>query len=230
LFASYTGVIIRKVPQTGNGFILKVYTKEEGIKSFYVRKTKQTKATLMPLALVSITAYNNKKKPVLNSKELSLSIPFNSIYSDITKSNIVLFINELLDKLLVEEESNEALFDFIVSSLLSFDRNELDLDFHLAFLMNLSYYLGIKPDIRVGAFFDIENGVAKNTPPQHVNYFNEEETYVFRELYLYVFEEKEFKGNNTKRKKLIELLIQYYNYHFGIKNIKSLPVLNIIFN
>ena len=101
MFASYTGVIIRKVPQTGNGFILKVYTKEEGIKSFYVRKTKQTKATLMPLALVSITAYNNKKKPVLNSKELSLSIPFNSIYSDITKRNIVLFINELLELLYI---------------------------------------------------------------------------------------------------------------------------------
>ena len=230
MFANYKGVIIRKVPQTGNGYILKVYTKEDGIKSFFVRKTKQSKATLMPLALVSITAYTSNKKPVLNSKELGLSIPYNSIYSDITKSNIVLFINELLDKLLQEEESNSELFDFIVSSLLSFDRNELDLDFHLAFLMNLSYYLGIKPNIKEGTFFDMENGITRNTPPQHVNYFNEDETHVFKELYFHVFEERAFKGNNTKRKKLIELLIQYYNYHFGIKNIKSLPVLEIIFN
>lgn len=230
MFTNYTGILIRKVPQTGNGFILKVYTKEAGIKSFFVRKTKQSKAALMPLAIIQLSAYKNDKKQVLNVKEFGVATPYNDLYSDITKSNIALFINELLDKLLLEEENNEPLFKFIAKSLLTFDREPLNLDFHLVFLMKLSDYLGVKPNVSSGSYFDIENGATTSAIPSHVNYFNEMETELFKDLFMHCFNDKSFTNSNTKRKRLIELLIQYYNYHFEVKNIKSLPILEVIFS
>ena len=81
------------------------------------------------------------------------NIPFN-----VLKSSVALFLAEVLNKCLKEEE-NRSLYCFLENSLIEFDRGEFDSQFHIRFLVGLSGYLGFskygKPKF---SYFDLMNG------------------------------------------------------------------------
>lgn len=230
MFLSTQGILLRKTKLTGNGFILKIYTLEYGVKSFFIRKGKKDKITLQPLIILNITSYFKEEKEVNHIKEVSLNNVYTSIYSDIIKSNIIIFLNEVLDKLLREEQPNHKLYHYITSNLIAFDQTELDINFHLVFLTRLSSYLGITIETSHEAkFFDIENGKFINDKPKHSNFIEEKKSKIFS-AFLQQIDQNKIVINNYERRLLIEILIQYYQYHFGIKNLKSLPILEVLFD
>lgn len=230
MFLSTEGIILKKVQQPGNGYIIKVYTQQAGLKSYFARKNKKQKGLFQPLTMLHISAYENEKKTIQNIKEISIAKPYISLHSDIIKSSICLFINEILEKVLIEEEPNKPFYSFLKQELLSFDEQPLNLDFHLLFLMKLTKQLGFIPNCEGEGYFNFEDGTISTLKPLHVNYFTLTETTLFKEVYQSAFNGETFNSNNTKRKKALELIIQYYNFHTGLKNIKSLSVLQMVFS
>ena len=140
MFQTTEGILIKKTKLSGNRFILKTYTKDFGIKSFIVRKTKKEKNVFQPMSILSISSYENPKNSIQNSKESFVSVPLLNIYNDIYKSNIILFINEILNNILKEEEKNEPLFNFIKNSLIHFEEEDLNINFHFLYKLSTCNY------------------------------------------------------------------------------------------
>ena len=75
-----------------------------------------------------------------------------------------------------EEFANENLFLFIEESLQWYDKTEHFANFHLKFLVDLTYFIGIFPNISKieNPFFDLEEGVFVKENNGHF-LFNEDE-------------------------------------------------------
>lgn len=232
MFQTTEGILLKKTPYSGNGFILKVYTKKSGIKTYFVRKNKKQKSVLQPLSIIGLSSTNNPKKTIQNCSEISIAKNYNSIYSDIIKSNIFLFLNEVLNNVLIEEQENENMYQFIENSLLAFDEKELDINFHLTFLMGLTQFLGFEPDLtESNGYFDFDEGTIIKSTPLHQNYLSVNQTNLFTLLSEVTFnEDKELKITNQERKELINILLNYYNYHTNMRELKSLPILEMVFS
>ena len=78
-----------------------------------------------------------------------MSAVYSSIPFDIYKSSIALFIAEILNKCLKEEVNNKDLFNFLEAELIDLDNNDFNSQFHIRFLLTLSQYFGISPNIDI---------------------------------------------------------------------------------
>lgn len=232
MFDKSKAIILKKTVLPGNTVIVKMYTQEFGVKSYFGRISKKSKNLYLPLSVVNFTAYNNPKKSIQNIKDYELDIPFRSIYQDIFKSNILIFINEILNQVIQEEEQNIEKFQFIENSLLRLEKEELSMDFHLVFLMQLTQFLGFEPSMDSDKlYFDLEEGDMTNIIPIHSNFLDKEETVSFKSLYKKAFGmDNTLIFDNKSRKRVLQILISYYKYHTDMRDLKSLQVLETVFN
>lgn len=232
MFDKTKAIVLKKTVLSGNGLIIKMYTQEFGVKSYFGRVSKKTKNLYLPLSVINITAYNNPKKTIQNIKDYELDVPFRSIYQDIFKSNILLFINEILDQVIQEEEQNLAKFQFIENSLLRLENEQLSMNFHLVFLMQLTQFLGFEPSMDSDKlYFDLEEGEMTNIIPVHSNFLDKHETESFKSLYELAFGiNQTVRFDNKTRKRLVQIIVTYYKYHTDMRDLKSLQVLETVFN
>lgn len=232
MFDKTKAIILKKTVLAGNGVIVKMYTQEFGIRSYFGRVSKKNKNLYLPLSVVNITAYNNPKKNIQNIKDYELDVPLRSIYQDIYKSNILLFLNEILNQVIKEEEQNLAKFKFIENSLMRLENENLSMDFHLVFLMQLTQFLGFEPQLdSEQTYFDMEEGELTNVIPVHSNFLDEKESILFKSLYETAFGIKQATNfDNKSRKRVLQILVTYYKYHTDMRDLKSLQVLETIFN
>ena len=181
-----------------------------------------------------VVAYQNENKTIHTLKEIRSHYSYQSIPFDEIKRSILFFLDEILINTIKEESSNESLFDWLAHSLTWFDLSEESaLNFHLAFMIQLSRFLGFYPKKSSMAnhrFFDLENGVFVNFIPKTANYLNEELTFHFNKLYENTYEEAaKLALTSPQRRELINALVNYYKIHFpGFKDLKSLDVLKAI--
>ena len=232
MFDKTKAIILKKTVLPGNGLIVKMYTQDFGVRSYFGRISKKAKNLYLPLSVVNITVYNNPKKNIQNIKEYELDIPFRSIYQNIYKSNILLFINEVLNQVIQEEEQNLAKFQFIENSLLRLENDKLSMDFHLVFLMQLTQFLGFEPSMDSDKiYFDLEEGELTNFIPVHSNFLDAQESILLKSLYELSFGiSNNLNFDNKSRKRTLQILVTYYKYHTDMKDLKSLQVLETVFN
>ena len=232
MFDTSEGIIIKKIPYTGNGIILKVLTENHGVQTYFTRKTKKDKGNYLPLSIVFITAAFNPKKSMHNCKEITYSYNYKTIQSNLLKANIILFLNEILDHLIQEEDIDSTIYDFIKLSLIGFDKEEENLNFHLIFLIQLSKLMGLSPETEMSnGYYDLMESKIKYTQPNHPNYFNEYETKLFQNVVKYALNaDTILEINNPKRRIIIQLIVKYFQYHTDMRPIKSLAVLEMVFD
>ena len=232
-------LVLSKTNYSETSLIVRCYTRSDGIKSYIVKSAKQgrkgnkTTALFQPLHQLEITAQHNNKSGLSIPKSIKISKPYITIPLQIDKIAVVLFLSEVLSSALREEEANASLFHFLKSSLSWFDMQDDVPNFHIFFLLSLTKHLGFFPDIgdQSHPYFDMENGcfsAQKSTQqiedPRTISVF------------------KSFLGTNfdgmcevlvssTERKKLLELLMQYYQIHLqGFSRPKSLNILHEIYS
>ena len=226
------GILLRKTKLSGGGFILKILTLEFGMRSYFGRTSKQMKNKYLPLSLVDLTGFQQAKKTIYSLKEYELSPPLRDVYQNIYKSNVLIFINEVLNNVIQEEESNPEKYYFLASKIVELENEQFDSNFHLIFLIQLTSFLGFEPDINGdGKYYDFAEGEFTFAAPTHSNFFNEEESVLFKSICKAGFEPNyELKVSNNMRKRALQILINYYRYHTEMRELKSLPVLEMIFN
>ena len=161
--------------------------------------------------------------------------PFRDIPFNVKKSAIAVFLNEVLYKVIREEEPNPELFSFLFNGIQLLDLKTGSLSiFHHLFLVRLSRYLGFYPrdnrssrlknfNLQEGEFTDVtgpENLIAAPPLSQYLH-----------ELMLINFEDLDgLVIPAASRHGLLDMLLNYYRLHLpGFVNVKSHLVLAEVF-
>ncbi|NQY04855.1 MAG: DNA repair protein RecO [Flavobacteriaceae bacterium] len=219
--------------------IVNCFTRETGLASYLIkgvyssRKSGIKPALFQPLMLIQLTS-NHKNTSGLNYlKEVQVYHPTRSLYTNIYKNTIALFLSEVLTLLIKEEEANLPLYDYIEESLIWLDNNEICANFHLLFLMNLSKYLGCYPDTTQQQLdcFDLENGnFTDNTLTKFS--ISGEKLVVFKSMLGINFDKvKDEKLNGKQRQEFLTIMLDYFRLHlFDFKKPRSLDILSKIFS
>ncbi|MEI8204138.1 MAG: DNA repair protein RecO [Bacteroidota bacterium] len=240
MLLTVSGIVLHQYKYSESSIIVKVYTRELGLISFIVKgsrnKKSVTKASLFSHLLILEIQFNHKPKVGLQQmKEARPMAVLNSIYSDIRKSAIALFINELISKAIREEEKNELLWDFIKVYLLFFEEIPTQFsDFHLIFMVKLTRLLGFSPNGVYGqhsTFFDLTEGVFLSNPPLGNPFLDYPLSYYFSKLDEITLENYQAFVPLEFRAELLEKLMEYYKIHLpGFGNMKSHIVLAEVFS
>ena len=234
------GIVLKQIKYSDSQVIAQIYTEHFGRQSFIFRKTKSKKTgislnILQPLFLLDINARFKESRQIQRAKEINNNPHFTDIPFNVIKSSIAIFLSEVLSKVLIEEEANSPLFEFLHHSILLLDEIEDGLaNFHIYFLYELSKYLGFYPESDISnqhKFFDIAEGSYINWSKNSKFVLSEEDSKMFGMLSGKGFHQiNEIKLNRKQRQRLLSVLLDYYHYHLPeMGKLKSFEILKQIF-
>ena len=241
MLISTQGIILHQIKYGENSVIVNIYTKSSGRQAFMLnisqgKKKASRRGILQPLFLTELVFYHKDTRKVQHIREIRNQPVYQNIPYDVTKSAQALFLTEILNKTLREEESYPELFDFIQNSLLFFDLTENGKsNFHLWFLFHLTEYLGFLPGIPktvAPGVFDMRKGMVVSQEPPHPFFLHREATEALGIIAaLKLHELEKLKISRTLRIFLTSGLVEYYQLHFEhLGEIKSLRILNEVFS
>jgi len=233
---STRGIVFHTIRYSDTSAVVKIYTEEFGMMSFlvkglYGRKSKLRAAMFGHLTLLDLVVERQESRQLHYIREVipDHSAPDWSI--SMSKSAIILYMNELLHKCIREEESNRPLFAFLVSVLQKLAAPGISLQaFHLLFMLKLTAYLGFAPRLAktdAGSFFDMEEGLFLDSEPLHRYYITGPAATALEHLQLIEFEGlNAFRISSDVRNELLERLLEYYRLHIPeLGEMKSVKVL-----
>ncbi|WP_418635183.1 DNA repair protein RecO, partial [Segatella hominis] len=108
-------------------------------------------------------------------------------------------------------------------------------NFHLLFLMRLSFYMGIGPNLSEGLeqskYFDLDEGKFVPFVPAHSHYLSESDSFHLLQMFRLDYKTMHlYKMSRQERNHSVEVMIEYYRLHIpGFPELKSLSVLQELF-
>jgi DNA repair protein RecO (recombination protein O) len=224
-------IILKTTKYQDKNIIVKVYSLQHGIMSFFVQNVFSTSkkpskiAYFQPLNIIEFELYSYKIGSLPKLKYVNNKYILQEIYTKIEKSSILIFLAELINFCIKEEEKNQAMFTFLEHKILELE-NQYHSNFHLIFLLEFTAFLGFYPKIEYqeNYFFDKQNGTF--TPHYNTNCFSENQSRFLAQF----FENPNLILNTAQKNNLINLWIEYYQNHIDSQlKLKSLEVLKEIF-
>lgn len=220
------GIVIHYIKYQDTSIIVKIFTEEFGLVPFIVNgirsnKSKRSIGYFQPFSLLDMVAYIKSGRDIQRLSEYKYLKATPSLSTDIRKSTIVLFLSEILGKVLQHEEGNQSdLFDFLYGMILLLDHSKVKIEnFHLHFLVNLSPYLGIGISDGESLLESMETEFSDRTTIELISDLVKAD---LNDL---------IASSGNERTKALELILQYYEHHgVSIGEIKSLKVLHQIFS
>lgn len=143
------GLVLRFVKYKETSIIVTILTSAFGLQSYIVnsvRTSKSTAALYQPLTQLDLVVYHRPNATLHRIKEIRVAYPYQTIFNSPNKSGIAFFLSEILNKTIREEASSPDLCNFLFQSLRYLDKVERCENFHLSFLIHLSYHFGFRPD------------------------------------------------------------------------------------
>lgn len=216
------GIVLRFVKYKESSVIATIYTFEKGVISVIANsvRSKNSKgkiALYQPLSLVELVIYYNTTKNISRISEISSYHPLHNLRQNPIKASISIFITELLNKCLKEEEGNAPFYDFIQNSIIHLNEQVAEIEnFHLVFLIKLSLFLGFKPH----STSDFIQQISSNS-----NYDDQSTLTKLDDLIVASYETKLQLTSNLRNSILIDL-IEYYQNHIEIGKINSIEILH----
>jgi DNA repair protein RecO (recombination protein O) len=236
---SVKGIVLNITRYSDKSSIVKIFTHNFGLKTFSIRLSKSVKngsSNLMqpfsPIEFESSLKENRQIHPIKNLRpsHVLASIPF-----DATKSTIILFLNEVVQKTMVEDYVNDELFQFLNNAIILLDDAVDARNFHLWCLLEITRHYGfypLLPDDSSVKVFDLKNAAFIRDLPGHKQFVAGEEVGV-----MISFLEKEWPEvqsiqlHSQLRSNLLNMLVQFIQLHLeNNREIKSLAVLHAVFH
>lgn len=219
------GIALSYLRYRETSIIARVYTEEFGLQSYLVNGVRSAKsknnriALFQPLTLLDMVVYYKPERDLHRLSEVKISHPFQSLPFEVAKSTIALFVTEILNKVLKEEAGNPILFRFLVNAILFLEEARINYEnFHLAFLLKLSFFLGFGPE----SAREFENQLRENSYP----FLPDDEMETALNTMLRQPIGTPLKLARASRNDLLDALVAYYQIHIDtIGEVKSLPVL-----
>lgn len=157
-------IVIKIVPYNDTQRIVRTFTKESGYLSFIVPAflIKKRGEQMHPLQILEIEFEPNERTSFQKMKSAIPLYVSHALYFDIVKMNIALLWAEYLELILRSEKQNEALYNYLSTSITYLDHLEEGIgNYNLYFLYRLTTLVGFKIDAlsyHDGHIFNLENG------------------------------------------------------------------------
>ena len=240
MFYKTEGIVLHGIKYGDSGRIVTVYTEAFGRCSFILQgihtKKSANKANLLqPLFLLEMEVDHRQGRELQRAREIKIRHPYQAVPYDIVKSSQAFFLAEVLYKVLKEEEARVDLFQFLSHSFQILDLIQEEVaNFHLAFMIQLTRYMGFAPTNNYeeeNIFFDMVSGSFVKSIPPHPYYLAPDESLILSKILTVSYEEiKNIALTATLRNLLLKKMIDYFSLHLGIRlQIKSLDVLRELF-
>ncbi|MEZ4796830.1 MAG: DNA repair protein RecO [Flavobacteriaceae bacterium] len=239
MIASTKAIVVSKLRYKDHDLIVKCYTEQYGIKSYLLRNALKSKkgkfkpAYFQPLTIIEIEADHKDNRSLNYLKDIKVLNGFDAIQTNIIKSSIALFLAEVLNNVLREEEKNNDLYDYLETSLIWFNENKTDANFHLIFLIELTKYLGFYPNLNQSdlPYFNLEDGKFYNVKSGKY-YIEGENLTLLKQLLGIKFDVvKSTNFKPTKKLDFLNMILLYLKLHLqGFNQPKSVAVLSQIFH
>lgn len=209
------GIVFRFTKYRDTSIIATIFTEIFGLQTYIINGIRSSGknsriALFQPLTLLDMVVYHRDTAQIFRIKEYHCDYPYHTLLTDVNKSVLAMFLDEVLNKSVKDQSHPEEIFSFIRNSLIHLDQQQSGFEnFHLIFLVKLSRLLG----------FGIQNG--GDSTLQRIS---KEESLIDHLLKL------DYTGrlnlNYDQRKDLLHSILQFYSSqidHFG--PVKSVQVL-----
>ena len=231
-------IILRAVKYGETSLIVTSYTELFGLQSYMVQGVRITskkgnaKANyFQPGAILELVVYHNELKQLQRIKEFRWSYLYISVFSNVIKNCVLLYLVELLQKCIKQPENNPDLFAFIEETFYQLDKADETTTAGLTiyFALHLAAFFGFQiSNEQQLPVLDLQDGKFTDTYPQHVYYIDGKIAELIYEL-LNVMQPSELQEvpmNHLQRRSVLEAMETFYALHlpeFG--KMKTLHVL-----
>lgn len=234
------GIVLHSVKYGESSMIVYMLTDTCGRQTYMVQgirsgKSKGNKAALFqPMFMLEFVGLESPKMEMHRLKDIRPALPLATGPCDIRKSTISLFMAEVLYRLVREVEPESPLFDFVCGSVEALDGLQEGIaNFHLWFLVRLSYYLGFYPgnEYTHGSWFDIREGVFTPVMPSHRMMFDRDNAGIMNSFMEYdVKDIAGIKLSRERRSSFMSAILAYFDYHLdSVNQIRSVQILKEVF-
>lgn len=236
------GIVLRTVKYGDTSLIVDMFTDTHGRMSFitkvgHAKRSVRTMSLWQPLAMLEFEAdirHGSTRLPRPSDVRQYYS------YSDLpyspVKSSLCIFLAEFLNAALREEKANEPLYLYLQSSFQWLDiaaEMAAVANFHLVFLMHLSRFIGVYPNMEDhGKYFDLLAGTFTYIQPSHSHYLKPDEAHYLPVLFRMNYSTMHlFHFSRAARLRILAVLNTYYRLHVPqFPELKSLEVLHELFS
>ncbi|MBP5560681.1 MAG: DNA repair protein RecO [Muribaculaceae bacterium] len=234
------GIVLNVVKYNDRHHIARIYTRERGMMSFLVQQgntpaARQRRALFMPLSPIAFEAHLTPQRDIHSLHGTRRTAVPVSISSEPTKTTIALFLGELLSRVIIEQERNEPLYDFLEASIDLLENATRGVaNFHICFLYHLGQFIGIQPDTGSYAperWFDMDEGTFTTAVPSTHRGLPPEQARVIHLLSRMTFANMHlFRFNHHERNAMLDTILSYYRlHHSALGAMRSPDVLKQLF-
>ena len=213
-------IVLSAIKFQETSLIVRCYT-QQGVRSYLLKgvlrhkKKAITPAYFQPLSQLELITTDRQDGTLEYIKEVRVSYPYRSLQQSVIRSSVLFFLSEIGCQVLQEEVANASLFSFWEENLQWYDRAEHFANFHLKFLTDLTFHLGVLPNTSALElpYFDLEAGVFV---PMHNGHFlmSESESLLLKFFLTHSMEEVcQLRMSREERNDLLEQLLNYYRWH-----------------
>jgi DNA repair protein RecO (recombination protein O) len=239
------GIVLRTVKYGETSVIASVYTELFGVQSYIVKGIRQSSKKgqnkgnyFQPAAILEMQVYNNELKNLQFVKEYQWHHLYTTVFFDVVKNAVAMYMIELLQHSMKQPEANPELFYLIEDSLQQLDKGSeaLTANLPLYFTLHLGTELGFQLQGEYSnqtPVLDLAEGQFTTDKPLHPHYIDGELAKItsgINSISFYSDLEKIKLGRNTRRQ-LLEAYQDYIALHvqdFG--EMRSWKVLQEILN
>lgn len=236
-----TGIVINVIKHSDRHNVVTLFTRTRGRLSFLSPalpkgRNRGRNARLSLLSVVECDVRLKANSPLQTLPAITNPYVWRTIYFNPVKTALTLFLGEFLNKLLRTSAPDEELWDYIINSLLILDSlTDRVANFHLSFLVGLSYHVGIFPlaeTYHEGYYFDMRAGQFVPFRPSHPDYLSENESSQLIQLMRINYANMHrFAFSGEQRSHILGRLLHYYSIHLpGTSGLSSPAILSQLFN
>ena len=232
-------IVLSRLRYGDTSLIVRAYTRELGLQSYMVKGVlKPTKTGLKPSYFQSLTrlnavvTYSAKSQKLEAIREAKPAAKSNGFSADVLKSNVALFMAEVLSMLLSEEQEDQQLYRFLTDQIDQLDTEAVGPDYLILFLLRLAHFMGCFPDkaFEPSQVFDLSQGLFTE-PQQALTPLTPEASELLRRYLGTNFDNvQRINASKATRQEVLEGLLRYFSFQIaGFKFPKSLEIIQSIF-
>lgn len=234
-------IVLSQIKYSETSLILKIYTEKEGLLSFIAKgvrgkRGKLRSAQFQALNLIDLSYREARKSQLRQINDLKVIEPFTDLPFNPIKRTIAIFMAELIQNAIKEQEPNAKLFDFLYNSIHWIDLSKESYShFHLLFMMKFTKHLGFYPMLdghKDARYFDLQQGVFSRGEPTHSYFIDSEQLSAWKQLINVKLETiNSLLLSNTLKRKLLQTMMLYYKLHLiHFKELNSHHILQSVFH